>query len=110
MSTPTATLDSNSDSSRSFTRMESSTTRPFLRSKSKTAPDAVSLEVVEPNALPLSPSGESPEGADVFDRRASSDDGTDDGTDDGDQLLSRSQTVPDKFDELPIELMSLTDR
>lgn len=110
MSTPTATPESNSDPSRSFTRMESSTTRPFLRTKSKTAPDAVSLEVVEPDALPLSSSGDRPEGADVFEKRASSDSETDGGTEDGDQLLSRPQSVLDRYDELPIELLSLTDR
>jgi hypothetical protein len=110
MSTQAAPTDPNNDPPRSFSRMEPSTTRPSVKSKSKTAPDAVNLEVVSPDALPLAPSGESPDGADVFEKGGSSDSGMEDGTDDGDQLLLRSQSVPDRFDELPIELMSLTDR
>ncbi|KAK2765139.1 hypothetical protein FQN54_008838 [Arachnomyces sp. PD_36] len=109
MSAQTTIPDSNNDPPRSFTRMETPT-RPFVRSTSNTAPDSVNLEVVQPDPLPLPTSEESPAGADVFEKQASSDSGTDDATEDSEQLLSRSQSVPDRFDELPIELMSLTDR
>jgi hypothetical protein len=113
MSTQTAPLDPSNETPppRSFTRMEASSTRPFVKTKAKTALDTMSLEVVAPDALPLSPEGEDADGADVFEKRGSSDSELDDDAiEDGEQLLSRSQSIPDRFDELPIELMSLTDR
>ena len=110
MSAQSAPPDSSNDTTppRSFTRMETSTTRPFVRAN--TAPDIASLEAVASDALPLSPAGEDADGADVFEKGASSDSKPDDTTEDGELLLSRSQSIPDRFDELPIELMSLTDR
>ncbi|GAD93802.1 VPS9 domain protein [Paecilomyces variotii No. 5] len=96
---------------RSFTRMESSTTaNPFARTRSKTMQNMTAPESVDSDALPLplSPEDDSGEGEpDVFEKRGSSDSENGNNAEDGDPLVESTEAG---FDELPIELMSLTDR
>lgn len=87
---------------RSFTRMESSDVN---RTKASTEP-------IDANAGPLSPSTNNEgqdAGPDVFERRGSADSGAAmDGQGEEGFVLSRS--LQDPSEELPIELISLTDR
>lgn len=81
-------------STKSFTRFEPSpTTGPLHRHRAST--------LNTPTPLRKSQDGDRP---DVFNKTGSHDDEAVSPT------LSKSTTLPDKFDELPIELTSLTDR
>ncbi|KAJ5776832.1 hypothetical protein N7520_000078 [Penicillium odoratum] len=86
-------------STHSFTRMESSDAHPSTT-------EAADQDTTRP--LPLSVDTEGQQNvSDVFERRGSADSGADGQADEG-FVLSRS--VQDPSEELPIELISLTDR
>ena len=92
--------------SRSFTRMDSSDTNSSSSTKQNT-PEPVNTST-QPLSAPT-PDKERENGPDVFERRASADSGAgDEGQEDEGFVLSRS--VQDPSEELPIELISLTDR
>ncbi|KAJ6002384.1 hypothetical protein N7451_004931 [Penicillium sp. IBT 35674x] len=86
-------------STRSFTRMESSDARPLTR--------ATADQDTQPVSSSVDTEGQQ-NGSDVFERRGSADSAGADGQADEGFVLSRS--VQDPSEELPIELISLTDR
>lgn len=90
---------------RSFTRMESSDVSHPASVKRANEPVNASAQLP-----PTSPDGEKQkDGPDVFEKRASADpDAAGEGQADEGFVLSRS--VQDPSEELPIELVSLTDR
>jgi hypothetical protein len=93
---------------KSFSRLESSgPTSPFVRNRATTIQNVVVPKIVTP--LPMSPQDPSTQGKDIFEKRPSLDE-TDGENSDLEHSLSRSQSLPERFDELPIELISLTDR
>lgn len=70
-------------------------------------------ESVDSDALPLPLSGDDEyqnAGADLFERRDSSESGAGDDGQQGDEGSVLSRNIQDQPEELPIELMSLTDR
>lgn len=96
---------------RSFPRMESSDASPFARTRSRTVQSLT--ESVDSDALPLPLSGDDEDqnaGADLFERRDSSESGAGDDGQQGDEGSVLSRNIQDQPEELPIELMSLTDR
>ncbi|KAJ5890275.1 hypothetical protein N7504_011085 [Penicillium tannophilum] len=86
-------------STRSFTRMESSDAHPTAR--------ATADQDTQPVSSSVDTEGQQ-NGSDVFERRGSADSAGADGQADEGFVLSRS--VQDPSEELPIELISLTDR
>ncbi|KAL2012679.1 hypothetical protein VTN00DRAFT_204 [Thermoascus crustaceus] len=98
---------------RSFTRMETPNVSPFARSRAKTIQSVATPESVDTDSLPLplSPDGDEQEaGPDVFEKRDSIDTGPEEVAEQGETPFALSQLMQDGFDELPIELISLTDR
>jgi hypothetical protein len=93
-------------STRSFTTMGSSDAQPSVSDKPTADQTHASNQ-----ALPLlTPDSEKPEaGPDVFERRESADSGNGGDTQD-DEGFVLSRSVQDPSEELPIELISLTDR
>lgn len=99
----------NLHTSRSFTRLES-TPKPSLprgRANTLQGPNAPSvLDPLKTNMLP-----EEDETADVFSQKHGDDDDDDDGDEDDDEGEDEPQLrAPDAFEELPIEIRSLTER
>ena len=100
---------------KSFTRYEPSKTSPALgrNRASTTLPGTPPSRLETTTAYPASPT--SPERStrmraeDVFEKRASPEDAPMSPEVDH-RALARSQSLPERFDELPIELISLTDR
>ncbi|KAL4964170.1 VPS9 domain-containing protein [Aspergillus stella-maris] len=94
---------------RSFPRMDSPGTTPFIRSRAKTVQSVA--EVVDADALPLSLSGneEEEDSPDVFEKPGASGTSVDDEPN-GEEASVLSRNVTNQPDELPIELISLTDR
>lgn len=93
-------------STRSFTRMGSSDTQPSVSDKSTPNQAQASGQGVSI----LTPDNEKQEaGPDVFERRGSADSGIG-GDTNGDEGFVLSRSVQDPSEELPIELISLTDR
>lgn len=93
----------------SFPRMESPDARPFARTRARTVQSTVISDSDAP--LPLSGDGEDQDGGpDLFEKGHASDlePGDDEQQGDGGSALSRN--VQEHPEELPIELMSLTDR
>ena len=93
----------------SFPRMESSDASRFARTRSRT----VQSESVDSDALPLPLSGDDEDqdaGPDLFERRNSSESGAGDDGQQCDEGSMLSRNIQDQPEELPIELMSLTDR
>lgn len=88
----------------SLTRMESSESRPSLPSRQMSADQG---DTTTPPTFTVD-DGNQQTGPDVFERRGSADSGGGDGQADEGFVLSRSLTDPSE--ELPIELISLTDR
>ncbi|PKX98896.1 VPS9 domain-containing protein [Aspergillus novofumigatus IBT 16806] len=89
---------------RSFPRMDNPELSSFARTRAKTVQSVAIPELVDSTALPLPLSVEDDEqdnGPDLFDKRGSSES---EAGDDG------QQGEEDQPEELPIELMSLTDR
>ncbi|KAE8371264.1 hypothetical protein BDV26DRAFT_276448 [Aspergillus bertholletiae] len=97
---------------RSFPRMDTSEASLFIRSRSKTFQSVATPEHVESDAhpLPLSPAEEDQEtGPDLFEKAGASELGIeDDGQ--GEEVSMLSQNAEEQSEELPIELISLTDR
>jgi hypothetical protein len=99
-------------STRSFIRMDTSSTSPFARARAKTIQTYVTLTAADSDTFPLSLSqdhGDPELEPDVFEKRNSTDPELHATTGQGEQLLKRSVSIEDA-DELPIELISLTDR
>ncbi|KAB8222148.1 hypothetical protein BDV33DRAFT_64464 [Aspergillus novoparasiticus] len=97
---------------RSFPRMDTSETSPFIRSRSKTFQSVATPEHVESDAhpLPLSPAEEDQDtGPDLFEKTGTSELGVDDDGQ-GEEASMLSRGTEEQSEELPIELISLTDR
>ncbi|KAL4956349.1 hypothetical protein BDW69DRAFT_158697 [Aspergillus filifer] len=94
---------------RSFPRMDSPGTTPFIRSRAKTVQSVA--EAVDADALPLSLSGneEEEDSPDVFEKPGVSGTSADDEPS-GEEASVLSRNVTNQPDKLPIELISLTDR
>lgn len=93
--------------------METPNVSPFARSRAKTIQSVATPESVDTDSLPLplSPDGDEQETApDVFEKRDSIDTGPEEIAEQGETPFALSQLMQDGFDELPIELISLTDR
>lgn len=91
----------------SLSHIENSPPGPFPRLRAKTVPAAVAVTTDDPET-PLIPSSHevTDDGTDVFDQRDSAlPDETNDAPAD-----SAIHDLPEQFGELPIELISLTDR
>ncbi|KAL4917297.1 hypothetical protein BDW62DRAFT_184147 [Aspergillus aurantiobrunneus] len=97
---------------RSFPRMDSSDSSPFIRSRAKTVQSVAIPESVDSDALPLSLSGNEEEQSsspDLFEKPGVSGSSVDDGPR-GEEASVLSRNVPNQPEGLPIELISLTDR
>ncbi|KAL2793557.1 hypothetical protein BJX66DRAFT_305773 [Aspergillus keveii] len=99
---------------RSFPRMDSSgtTSSPFIRSRAKTVQSVAIPEAVDSEALPLSLSGNDDgrdSSPDLFEKSGASGPSVDDGPH-GEETSVLSRNVQHQPEELPIELISLTDR
>ncbi|KAL1952537.1 hypothetical protein VTO42DRAFT_5070 [Malbranchea cinnamomea] len=94
---------------KSFSRLESPTSGLFSRSRSKTVQDVSIPEITATSSVSLSYGQEdSEDGTDVFERSESV--GHENDNEEFEPSLLRPENHPERFDELPIELMSLTDR
>ena len=94
---------------KSFTRMESPSPGVFPRNRSKTVQDMSTFDTTANSSGPLSSSQEDRENeADIFERPE--DLGAENDNEEIEPALLRPENLPERFDELPIELMSLTDR
>ncbi|KAL4931326.1 VPS9 domain-containing protein [Aspergillus undulatus] len=96
---------------RSFPRMDSPGTSPFIRSRAKTVQSVAIPESVDADALPLSLSGKDEQDGspDVFEKQGGSGPSADDEPH-GEEASVLSRNVTNQPDGLPIELISLTDR
>lgn len=91
---------------RSFPRMDSSTASPFARARAKTVQEAVDSDTLP---LPLSTDEEEQStGHDLFEKRGSMDSGF--GDEGHEEEISVLSSIHEQPEDLPIELMSLTDR
>ncbi|RJE23886.1 VPS9 domain protein [Aspergillus sclerotialis] len=91
---------------RSFPWMDSSTASPFARTRTKTVQEAVDSDT---HPLPLSADEEEQStGHDLFEKRVSTDSGF--GDEGHEEEISVLSSIHEQPEELPIELMSLTDR
>lgn len=92
---------------RSFTRLEPSRVSPFARSRAKTVQTLTIAENIDatPLSIPLTGDYEENAGPDLFEKRDSSDSGLGDG-----EQHNEEAPAQDQLEELPIELISLTDR
>ncbi|KAI9846756.1 MAG: hypothetical protein M1837_003605 [Sclerophora amabilis] len=96
-------------SSKSFSRLEPAASSPLSRSRAAALEDSTTPEYSSPDRLQTSPDGLHSGGSvDVFDRKDGDDDeGKENVTA---EWMSGLKDLPEGFDELPIELISLTDR
>lgn len=94
-----------------FPRMDDTTVSPFARTKAQSAQSVPTPEAVDSGSLPLTV-GEEDEVTerDLFERRGSSDSGSADEGLEGEELSALSRNIHEQPIELPIELMSSTDR
>lgn len=94
-----------------FPRMDEVT--PFARSRARSIQSQPTPEAVHSDALPL-PLTVNDEGdpteRDLFEKRGSSDSGLGDEGHEGEEVSALSRNIHEQPEELPIELMSLTDR
>ncbi|KAL6702649.1 hypothetical protein ACN47E_001272 [Coniothyrium glycines] len=88
--------------SRSFTRLESAPKSPLSRSRASTLQGPNAADMLDPLKANMVPEEDENADGDVF---AAKDDDDDD---EGDK--AEDYTVPDAFEELPIEIRSLTER
>ncbi|PYH90820.1 VPS9 domain protein [Aspergillus ellipticus CBS 707.79] len=98
---------------RSFPRMDTPDTSPFVRSRAKTVQSVAIPESVDPDALPLSLSTAEDDrdgSPDLFEKPASSDLGYGDDGNSAEETSVLSRGSQEHVEELPIELASLTDR
>ncbi|KAL4807100.1 VPS9 domain protein [Aspergillus unguis] len=96
---------------RSFPRMDSSDTSPFIRSRAKTVQSVAIPESVDSDSMPLSLVDNEEnldDGPDLFEKPGISPSADDDTAGQEASVLSRN--VSNQSEELPIELISLTDR
>ncbi|PYH47514.1 VPS9 domain-containing protein [Aspergillus saccharolyticus JOP 1030-1] len=97
---------------RSFPRMDSSEPSPFIRSRAKTVQSVAIPELVDSESLPMplsSTEEDHDSGPDLFEKTGSPDLAHDgDGQGEDTSVLSRG--IQSYTEELPIELVSLTDR
>ncbi|RAK71905.1 VPS9 domain-containing protein [Aspergillus fijiensis CBS 313.89] len=97
---------------RSFPRMDSSEPSPFIRSRAKTVQSVAIPELVDSESLPLplsSAEDEQDSGPDLFEKTGSPDLTHDEGGH-GEETSVLTRGMQDHTEELPIELISLTDR
>jgi hypothetical protein len=88
------------------------TSSPFIRSRAKTVQSVAIPEAVDSEALPLSLSGNDDgrdSSPDLFEKSGASGPSVDDGPH-GEETSVLSRNVQHQPEELPIELISLTDR
>lgn len=98
---------------RSFPRMDNPEMSSFARTRAKTVQSVAISELVDSTALPLPLSVDDDEhdnDPDVFEKRGSSGSEAGDDGQQGDEVSVLSRGLQDQAEELPIELMSLTDR
>ncbi|GAQ06655.1 hypothetical protein ALT_3976 [Aspergillus lentulus] len=98
---------------RSFPRMANPELSSFARTRAKTVQSVAIPELVDSAALPLPLSVEDDEqdnGPDLFEKRGSSESEAGDDGQQGEEVSVLSRGLQDQHEELPIELMSLTDR
>ncbi|KAF7182866.1 hypothetical protein CNMCM7691_002610 [Aspergillus felis] len=98
---------------RSFPRMDNPELSSFARTRAKTVQSVAIPELVDSTALPLPLSTEHDEqdnGPDLFEKRGSSESEAGDDGQPGEEVSVLSRGLQDQPEELPIELMSLTDR
>ncbi|KAF7125256.1 hypothetical protein CNMCM5793_001434 [Aspergillus hiratsukae] len=98
---------------RSFPRMDNPESSSFARTRAKTVQSVAIPESVDSTALPLPLSIEDDEqdhGPDLFEKRGSSESEAADDGQQGEEVSVLSRGLLDQPEELPIELMSLTDR
>lgn len=97
----------------SFPRMDGSAVSPFARTRAKTVQSTPILETEDsdklPLPLPVDGEGQSTD-PDVFEKRGSLDSGFGDEGHEGEEVSVLSWSIHEQPEELPIELMSLTDR
>ena len=92
---------------KSFTRFEPSKTSPGLgRNRASTIPSPRTELIISSPISPDKPPNSRPE--DIFEKPTIEEDGALSPV--LEPTLSRAHSLPEKFDELPIELISLTDR
>ena len=101
-------------STRSFPRMDDgSDVSPLARVRAKTVQSMAVPEPVDADALPIpliDDDGGQDDGPDLFEKSSSFDSGTADDGQQGEEASVLSRNVEDDPEELPIELISLTDR
>lgn len=93
--------------------MDGSAGSSFARARAKTAQSVPILEAADSDKLPLPLSVDEEEQStdpDVFDKRGSLDSCFGDEGHEGEEVSVLSRSIHDQQEELPIELMSLTDR
>ena len=96
--------------SKSFSRLEPSRSSPLARSRASTLQNGTISESLSPDTEGHLRSGNSPQQkTDVFEK-ANSSSGRDGAARDSEPLSPQDQEVPEGFDDLPIELISLIDR
>lgn len=95
-----------------FPRMDDSPTSPFARTRAKSVQSLPTPEAVDSDAhrLPLTVDEEEAAGRDLFEKRGSSDSGLGDEGHEDEEFSALSRNIHERPEELPIELMSLTDR
>ena len=96
---------------KSFSRFEPAPSSPLTRSRASTIQGGVIPQLHTPE-IPRASTESRTDGQakDVFDKSLSFEGGDGDVSPDLDRTPSRSLSLPERFEELPIELMSLTDR
>ena len=96
--------------SKSFSRLEPSRSSPLNRSRATTLQNGSIPEATSSDAEGQSYNGSNPQQkADLFEQ-ATSNSGKHGSARDTDPLSPQDQEVPEGFDDLPIELVSLIDR
>lgn len=93
--------------------MDNSELSSFARTRAKTVQSVAIPESVDSTALPLPLTIEDDEqdrGPDLFEKRGSSESEAGDDGQQGEEVSVLSRGLQDQPEELPIELMSLTDR
>ena len=109
MSSEQSSEKSRLHTTRSFPRMESPDTSPFARTRARTVQSTVISDSDAP--LPLSEDGEDQGGGpDLFEKGHASDSELGDDEQQGDGASAISRNIQELPEELPIDLMSLTDR
>ena len=96
--------------SKSFSRLEPSRSSPLTQSRSSTSENGSIAEAINPDAENQAQTGSSlQQKGSVFEQATSSGD-RDGSARNADPLSPQDQELPEGFDELPIELISLIDR